>query len=46
VARARVHVSEKTLELNVAAELLAWIRTLPGCEKAFWIGIKQGKVPF
>lgn len=37
----KVRVSEKTLELNIAAELLAWIRTQPGCSKAFWIGMKQ-----
>ncbi len=37
----RKQVSEKTLELNIAAELLQVIRALPGCERAFWIGLKQ-----
>jgi hypothetical protein len=35
-------VSEKTLELNVAAAMLDLIRTgWPGCASAFWIGMKQ-----
>lgn len=34
-------VSEKTLELNVCAELLTRIRTIPGFGHAFWIGMKQ-----
>jgi hypothetical protein len=34
-------VSEKTLELNIAAELLGAIRGLPNCGGAFWIGMKQ-----
>lgn len=37
----RKRVSEKTLEPNIAAELLQVIRALPGCERAFWIGLKQ-----
>lgn len=37
----RLQVSEKTLELNVCAELLYFIRSLPGCQRAFWIGMKQ-----
>jgi len=34
-------VSEKTLELNICAEILGFIRSLPQCKKAFWIGMKQ-----
>ncbi len=35
-------VSEKTLELNIAAAILDVIRTQwPGCQSAFWIGMKQ-----
>ena len=34
-------VSEKTLELNVCAELLQLIRTWPGCEGALWFGLTQ-----
>ena len=34
-------VSEKTLELNVCAEILHLIRQRPGCTRAFWIGMKQ-----
>lgn len=34
-------VSEKTLELNVCAEILSLIRALPNCQAAFWIGMKQ-----
>jgi hypothetical protein len=37
----RKQVSEKTLELNISAELLQVIRNFPGCDKAFWIGMKQ-----
>lgn len=37
----RRQVSEKTLELNIAAELLGAIRGLPNCGSAFWIGMKQ-----
>lgn len=37
----RLKVSEKTLELNICAEILSLIRSLPGCQKAFWIGMKQ-----
>lgn len=36
-----LRVSEKTLELNICAEILASIRSLPGCSGAFWIGMKQ-----
>ena len=34
-------VSEKTLEINVCAEILADIRARPGCRAAYWIGMKQ-----
>lgn len=34
-------VSEKTLELNVGAELLFLIRAVKGSEAAFWIGMRQ-----
>ena len=35
-------VSEKTLELNIAAAILGLIRShWPGCQAAFWLGMKQ-----
>lgn len=34
-------VSEKTLEVNICSELLNLIRRIPGCNGAFWIGMKQ-----
>jgi len=34
-------VSEKTLELNICAEILPLIRSISGCSSAFWIGMKQ-----
>lgn len=34
-------VSEKTLEVNLCAEILHAVRKMPGCAKAFWIGMKQ-----
>jgi hypothetical protein len=37
----RKQVSEKTLELNVCTELLNAIREWSGCERAFWLGMKQ-----
>ena len=37
----RLRVSEKTLELNICAEVLQVIRQIPGCGGAFWIGMKQ-----
>ncbi len=37
----RKQVSEKTLELNVCAEMLNRIRQWSGCEHAFWLGMKQ-----
>lgn len=36
-----LRVSEKTLELNICAEILSNIRSRPGCSGAFWIGMKQ-----
>jgi hypothetical protein len=36
-----LRVSEKTLELNICAEVLQLIRQMPGCSRAFWIGMKQ-----
>lgn len=36
-----LRVSEKTLELNICAEILTEIRSYQGCDKAFWIGMKQ-----
>ncbi|MFH2203119.1 MAG: hypothetical protein ABIJ96_08405 [Elusimicrobiota bacterium] len=38
---ARKEVSEKTLEINICAELLGQIRGWPGCHHATWIGMKQ-----
>src|SRR2546423_635487 len=37
----RLLVSEKTLELNICAWVLSTLRGQPGCERAFWIGLKQ-----
>ena len=34
-------VSEKTLGLNICAEILQRIRGMPRCQRAFWIGMKQ-----
>lgn len=34
-------VSEKSLELNVCAEMLQHIRAWPGCERALWLGLTQ-----
>jgi hypothetical protein len=34
-------VSEKTLELNVTAEILQTVRQWTGFERVFWIGMKQ-----
>ena len=36
-------VSEKSLELNVCAEMLQHIRTWPGCERALWLGLTQAQ---
>ena len=41
IAGAGKAVSEKSLELNVCAELLQVIRTWPGCEGALWLGLTQ-----
>jgi hypothetical protein len=37
----RKQVSEKTLEINVCAEMLAIVRTWSGYESSLWIGMKQ-----
>ena len=34
-------ISEKSLQLNVCAEMLQQIRTWPGCQKALWLGLTQ-----
>ena len=34
-------VSEKSLELNVCAETLQYIRAWPGCQRALWLGLTQ-----
>ena len=36
-------VSEKSLELNVCAELLQLIRSWPGCDRALWLGLTQAQ---
>ena len=36
-------ISEKTLELNVCAEMLQCIRSWPGCGKALWVGLTQAE---
>ena len=36
-------LSEKSLELNICAELLHRIRSRPGCEKALWLGLTQAQ---
>ena len=36
-------ISEKTLELNLCAELLQCIRSWPGSEKALWVGLTQAE---
>ena len=38
---AKVLVSEKTLEVNIASEVLTTVRQIPGCNGTFWIGMKQ-----
>ena len=37
----RKEVSEKSLELNVCAEILQYIRSWSGCEGALWFGLTQ-----
>lgn len=39
----RVRVAEKTLELNITAEILPRVRALQGCQSAFWTGMKQAQ---
>src|ERR1051325_7771353 len=34
-------VSEKTLELNISAEILQVVRSRPAWASAFWLGMKQ-----
>ena len=36
-------IYEKTLELNVCAEILTIIRSQPGFEKAVWQGLTQAQ---
>ena len=36
-------VSEKSLELNVCAEFLQYIRRWPGCRGALWFGLTQAQ---
>ena len=36
-------VSEKSLELNVCAEFLQYIRAWPGCQRALWLGLTQAQ---
>ena len=39
----RKAVSEKSLELNICAEMLQHIRSWPGCRKALWLGLTQSQ---
>ncbi len=39
----RKEVSEKSLELNLCAELLQHIRAWPGCDRALWFGLTQAQ---
>ena len=41
LARKMREISEKSLELNVCAELLHCVRSIPGCGKALWVGLTQ-----
>ena len=41
--RRRKEVSEKSLELNVCAELLQCIRSWPRCSRALWFGLTQAQ---
>lgn len=43
MVRRRKRVSEKSLELNVGAELLNCIRSWPNCQKALWFGLTQSQ---
>lgn len=42
----RLQVSEKSLELNVGAEMLQQIRAWPGCHRALWLGFTQRRERF
>lgn len=39
-------VTEKTLELNICAEIISLIRSLQNCNKSFWIGMTQSQEAF
>ena len=39
----RKEISEKSLELNVCAEFLQYIRSWPGCARALWFGLTQAQ---
>ena len=43
MTRRRKEVSEKSLELNLCAELLQYIRSWPGCDRALWFGLTQAQ---
>ena len=43
MTRRRKEVSEKSLELNLCAELLQHIRSWPGCDGALWFGLTQAQ---
>lgn len=43
MARRRKEVSEKSLELNICAELLKYIRSWSGCHRALWLGLTQAQ---
>jgi hypothetical protein len=43
IAEPGKEVSEKSLELNVCAELLQYIRSWPGCQKALWLGLTHAQ---
>ena len=40
-AKRRKEVSEKSLELNLCAEMLQYMRAWRGCERALWFGLTQ-----
>ena len=41
--RRRKEVSEKSLELNLCAELLQYVRSWPACDGALWFGLTQAQ---
>ena len=41
--RRKKEISEKTLELNVCAEILQCIRLWPDCDRALWLGLTQAQ---